>query len=248
MTVLIYALCCPLSGEIRYVGKTHGRLQKRLQGHLQERQVCHKASWIKSLLATGLRPVIETIESIENSDDTDWQHVERFWISYLRFIGCRLTNMEEGGGGGKLSQATRLKLSLAHKGKTISEETRAKMSAANKGRKVSLTTRIKLREMFVGVARPEWVCQKMSAARIGVKLGPSPRRGIPNGTKGKKRGPLSPEHKAKLSAIGKGRPHSQEHRARISAALKGRIVSDETRAKLSASNKFKRQLLCQISK
>ena len=67
---------------------------------------------------------------------------------------------------------------------------------------------------------------KMSAARKGVKVGPT--------------GPKSAEHRAKLSAALKGRPtgpKSAEHLAKIGAALKGRIRSAETRAKLSAANK-----------
>ncbi|MCT8876664.1 NUMOD3 domain-containing DNA-binding protein [Shewanella xiamenensis] len=68
---------------------------------------------------------------------------------------------------------------------------------------------------------------------------------------------LSAEHRAKVSAAGKGRKHTDEaranmsaaqkgltkppltseHRAKISAANKNRTISDETRAKLSAANK-----------
>ena len=52
--------------------------------------------------------------------------------------------------------------------------------------------------------------------------------------------PLSDEHKAKISAAGKGRkgdPFSDEHKAKLSAAAKIRIVSDETKAKMSATRK-----------
>lgn len=55
--------------------------------------------------------------------------------------------------------------------------------------------------------------------------------------KGKK---ISPAHRAKLSAAGKGRvrgPHSAEHRAKIGAAHLGKKHSVESRAKMSAANK-----------
>lgn len=56
---------------------------------------------------------------------------------------------------------------------------------------------------------------------------------------GKKRGPASPERKAKISAANKGRPSrfkgiplSEETKRKISAAKKGRSVSAETREKI----------------
>ena len=50
---------------------------------------------------------------------------------------------------------------------------------------------------------------------------------------------ITDEHRAKLSAAGRGRKASMEARANISAALRGRRVSLETRAKLSAANRDK---------
>lgn len=40
--------------------------------------------------------------------------------------------------------------------------------------------------------------------------------------KGKKRGPLSDEHRANMSAAKIGKKHSEEHKAKISAACKGK--------------------------
>lgn len=61
---------------------------------------------------------------------------------------------------------------------------------------------------------------------------------------------LSPEHKAKLSAVRIGHtwmrgvkhqsPQSEEHRAKIAAARRGRKHSPETRAKMAASQKASR--------
>ena len=41
-------------------------------------------------------------------------------------------------------------------------------------------------------------------------------------TRERRHGPLSPEHRAKLSAASSGRTHSPETRAKLSAAKKGR--------------------------
>jgi hypothetical protein len=48
---------------------------------------------------------------------------------------------------------------------------------------------------------------------------------------------LSPETRAKISAVHKGRTLNPEHRAKIAAAQKGRTHSPETRAKIAAANK-----------
>lgn len=32
--VLIYALCCPITGDVRYVGRTVNSLQRRLREHI----------------------------------------------------------------------------------------------------------------------------------------------------------------------------------------------------------------------
>lgn len=54
--------------------------------------------------------------------------------------------------------------------------------------------------------------------------------------------PRSPETKAKLSAINKGKIFSVETRAKMSAAKRGTVRSPETVAKMSASIKGKPQL------
>jgi len=63
------------------------------------------------------------------------------------------------------------------------------------------------------------------------------REKISRSGKGKHRGPLSAEHRAKLSAIRRGRRLSPEHRAKLSLAGKGRSHSAESRMKMSAIRK-----------
>lgn len=66
-----------------------------------------------------------------------------------------------------------------------------------------------------GVKPAQETCAKISAHHKAAGIKP------PN-HKGKKRGPRSPETKAKISAAGKGRKHIPEIRAKISAAQKAR--------------------------
>lgn len=49
----------------------------------------------------------------------------------------------------------------------------------------------------------------------------------------------TPEHRAKISAGGKGRPVSQETRNKIRLKLIGHLVSPETRAKIGEANRKK---------
>ena len=58
---------------------------------------------------------------------------------------------------------------------------------------------------------------------------------ISKALRGKKRAPLSEEHKRKLSEAGRGRKHSEETKRRRSESKKGHSVSEETRKKLSAA-------------
>ena len=61
-----------------------------------------------------------------------------------------------------------------------------------------------------------------------------------NPTAGTKRGPLSPEWRAKLSASKKGvpkPPFTDAHRAALSAAMTGRVQSQETRDRISSALK-----------
>jgi hypothetical protein len=140
----IYALVDPRDGEIRYVGKAKD-LKVRLWGHLHEKARTHKANWIRSLLAAGLKPELRVLE--ETGDD--WAERERWWIRHFRETGTQLTNYTDGGEGwsggshrpetierirqkklGTPAWNRGLKGFMA--GRTVSSETRARMSAAQR--------------------------------------------------------------------------------------------------------------------
>ena len=117
--VFIYTLSDPFTEEVRYVGKTIKTLNRRLSGHIaaaKRKASSYSSCWIKSLLDRGKLPEISLLEMTSNSD---WQETERFWISYLRFLGFRLTNITLGGEGfhGKpLTKEHKAKISLSMKG------------------------------------------------------------------------------------------------------------------------------------
>lgn len=95
MKNFIYGVFDPITKELRYIGQTcKGKL--RFSRHIKAAQ--HKkqpiACYIKSLLVKNLNPIFEVIEevSVDLLDET-----EKFYISYFRFLGCRLLNLTEGG-------------------------------------------------------------------------------------------------------------------------------------------------------
>lgn len=70
-----------------------------------------------------------------------------FWNKYKE-LGNDMLNVREPGNGGKMSEESKLKISIANKGKKhssmfrpCSEETKRKISVSNKGRKISVEHR-----------------------------------------------------------------------------------------------------------
>lgn len=98
MTVFIYALRCPLSDCIRYIGKAVN-LKRRFREHIysSRRQHCHKDRWIAALRAQRLRPDLVILHSVP--DGGDWQELERQEISKALEVGLPLTNITAGGEG-----------------------------------------------------------------------------------------------------------------------------------------------------
>jgi len=119
----IYKLICPINGEIRYIGKTVQKLNKRLYKHKynKRRNPSHKNSWLIQLEDKGLLNELK-IELIEECDISTLNKREIFWIAKLKGDGCKLTNMTEGGECGSL-------------GCKHTEEAKKKISEAGKKRK-----------------------------------------------------------------------------------------------------------------
>lgn len=124
--------------------------------------------------------------------------------------------------GFKHSEETRAKMGKHMIGKKHSQETKDKISAAKTGRKVTFS---------------ESHRASMSVARTGNHLSEFHCQRISEGLKGKKRSPLSEEHRRNLSIAGKGKKKSDETRKRMSETWMGHVTSPETRAKISESLK-----------
>lgn len=127
ITVYIYCLSDPLTNEIRYVGKTWN-VMHRFGQHISDSKQSHKTNWIKSLKSAGLLPEIDVLEILHVETDSEWQSSEGWWISYLRSIGCRLTNTEIAPiGGGRRPLEVIERIRAKQKGRPLSAEHRAKL-------------------------------------------------------------------------------------------------------------------------
>lgn len=121
----IYTLSCPVSGTIKYVGKTVD-LRLRYNSHLCDKRKPSKVkSWIINLRRNGLLPVMEVIDECVGES---WRFWESYWICQFKSWGFPLKNTIDGGIG--LSR--------------IPEETKKKIANALLGRKLPVDVRMKL--------------------------------------------------------------------------------------------------------
>lgn len=90
-------------------------------------------------------------------------------------------------------------------------------------------TKLKMRNSHLGKPHP-------TSAETAIKISIANKGNVPH-NKGKKTGPLSDEHKSKLSATSKGKPKTSNHKSNISKPLKGRSKTQSHIQNLSASLK-----------
>jgi hypothetical protein len=89
---IIYALCDPRDGNVRYVGITNnllGRLNEhmRMYGGNERKNV-----WLKELIDDYLLPIVLTLEVL--ADETEWREREIAWIKTYIDVGVDLLNDE----------------------------------------------------------------------------------------------------------------------------------------------------------
>lgn len=217
----IYALHCPDTGKVKYVGKSNTP-SFRLKRHLKEAQesaaTTYKLNWLRDLLRQGKVPCLSILEivAIEN-----WREREIFWVKYYR-DRYKITNSTAGGDGLlEASPEAREKLSKALKGRIHSPEALVKMSEVKKGEN----------NPFYGKRHSKETLKKMSVKQTKEN----------NPQFGKKR---SLEARAKASLSMKGRKLSDAHKKKLSETKRGERnprygnhtpLSKETRKKISDS-------------
>jgi len=121
--VYIYGLIDPTTNQLRYVGKSISPYI-RLRKHISERNKhdSYKDRWVRKLIMNGVRPELLIIDIVCKHD---WEFWEKFYISYFRGLGFKLTNSTEGGDqppstiGRKHTKESKQKMSDSKKGKII---------------------------------------------------------------------------------------------------------------------------------
>lgn len=113
--VYIYILIDPNTNYVRYVGKSINP-ERRLKDHIYNKKKTHCSYWIQSLGKDKQEPILIIIDCINGN----WEFWEQHYISLYKSWGfklCNHTNGGEGNHGVKLSEETKKKMSLIHKGK-----------------------------------------------------------------------------------------------------------------------------------
>jgi|ERR1035437_638815 group I intron endonuclease len=244
--ITIYKLTAP-NGR-NYVGQTY---------NLKNRFSQYKGMWCKgqprlynSLKKYGWeRFTKEILECIPKELADEY---EQHYISVFRCCEIGL-NLDSGGHANKIaSESTRLKISLAAKGRPLTEkqklhllkmqlankgklhtkEHKLKMSAAMKGKKHGLMSEERKLKMSIahkgkdnhqtGRHHTETTKLNMSRARKGKKLTDAARHNMSISQIGKKRAPFSEEWKKKLSLAHKGKKRG--HYKKSNKNMEGRIL------------------------
>lgn len=245
----IYTLSNPITKEVRYVGKTNNP-HSRFSAHLTDKQDTKKTAWIRSLEKQGLKPEMEILEEMPHEPDSLWQEAERFYISYFRFLGMRLTNADDGGASGcKRDEETKKKISASNMGKKMSPQSIEKMKAT-KAANFTPEVRERMRLAQLGKRRTEEQKAALSLSQKGRIQTEETRRRISEAKKGKvtitqaqrdlaretiKRSCHTPEARAKHKEAMRGIVPSRNTIEAARLANKGRVFSEETRAKMRAA-------------
>ena len=92
----IYALCCPLTGEVRYIGKANKPKQRFSKHKCLAGKNHRKNNWIEGLIKNNLSPTIKIIEEVPIEK---WKEKEKHYILKYKESGCDLLNISGGGNG-----------------------------------------------------------------------------------------------------------------------------------------------------
>lgn len=236
---------------MRYVGFSRDperRFGVHVKGALATTGRSHKASWIKSVIAAGARPLWRTLAIVDTAEQAAATEIEL--IEWYLATGHRLTNGTEGGEGvqgfgGHLSPEAQERRNAYFR----TPERRALQTEINARRWSSGETRAQHKQAMKDFwASPEGAAQRernsefakaqlADPAYTGGPRTPAAREKMRLRKLGKPHArPRTPEWNAKISASQKGvkrAPWSEERKA----AHRARLNDPATKAKMSNSAK-----------
>ena len=163
MELKIYTLSSTRDiNNIRYVGKTKQKLNRRLCQHLSAAKKAkkdnyklnHNYNWINKELSDGYDIIILELDSMYFSENEDWKWFEQYWISQIKIWGFNLTNLTGGGDGNQnqhFSKESIEKRASKIRGIPRDEITRRKISELKMGIPNSDIQNKKVRESIIAL-------------------------------------------------------------------------------------------------
>ncbi len=147
--MIIYKISNLINDKI-YIGQTIETLSKRWRRHTWKSTIKRNAMAItNAIIKYGVENfMIEEIDSAENIEELNMK--EEYYIKYYDCISPKGYNIKNGGDNKKLSEETKLKISISNKGKKRTKETIKKLSDSHKGWVPSEETKQKWRDAFGG--------------------------------------------------------------------------------------------------
>ena len=205
---IIYVLVNLRDGK-RYVGQTNKSKNRFLQYRRDEFSNNHITNAVKKCGKENF--AVQIVSRALDQNDLDKREI--FYIKKWNTTDSKKGyNKQEGGQGGKHSDATKKKMSEIKKGKKLSDTTKKKMSEARKGEN----------NPMYGKTHSEEAKKKVSEANKGSKFSEETRKEM--------RG---------RSAWNKGKTLSDAAKKKLSEANKGKKLSDATKKKMSEAKKGK---------
>lgn len=129
----IYLITNLVDGK-KYVGQTVKPIEKRLKEHFKAAFVENR----RAIICSAIRKYGKDSFSIECLQDNisidNLDAAEQYWIKYCDTFGKNGYNATTGGNQCRISDETKLKISIALMGHPVSEESRKKMSESQKGK------------------------------------------------------------------------------------------------------------------
>ncbi len=263
LTIGVYCFLNNISGK-RYVGSAssvrNGGLIGRKEGHIRRlKKGTHHNRYFQRAWNKDGEQAFEFFILEICSQPKNCIGREQYWMdhykSYKKQHGYNICKVAGSCLGLKATKATRLKMSIANKGRMPSAKNLAALREAAKRPKGPMSKRHKSKIGQACKARwtePEFRaknvawrqgrtlsashCASVSASLMGHEVSLETREKLRQANLGKK---VSLETRIKVGSSMRGKKHSLETRAKISAANKGRQLTEEQLRKLSLAHQGK---------
>lgn len=144
--MIIYKITCLINGKI-YIGQTTTDIEKRWRRHTWRCTLDSRRMAISNAIDKYGKEnfKIELIDSANSVEELNEKEV--YYINMLNSLSPNGYNIDPGGNNKKMRQETKDKISSSNKGKVISELTRLRLSISHKGYKMKDDTKKKLSDI-----------------------------------------------------------------------------------------------------